>query len=823
VTLVLRCSDPWVSVPDSTASVGTIGVGVTKAASDPVRAVLASGIVDERAVEFRLVVKEGGVVKWNDRFKREVHAPELMLTTLRINDGAPLGNGNGVNEAGEQFRLYYGIKNYGTGAATNLSVEIADLEGMFVFYDSTDSYPALGSFVEGENVDGFHIKEMSVSGENDVEVTITDLFSRVYRDTIELRVPLPPTALVFDASLGVDRIEITWTKSVSLDATRYRVRRSLVSGGPYPLASVDPVDHVLFTDLGLQPSTRYYYVVTAIDRSGNESARSIEYTASTNPPQLAGWPIELMSPTSSSPVVGDIDADGDLEIVSGSTYVYAWHHDATELVDGDGNAQTWGVLNVQGNTFTAAVGLASLDNTPGLDIMAADLNTKKVYCFNYTGALLPGWPQAGEKDFRAAPTAGDLDGDGFCEVIAVDTRGAIYAWRGNGTEFRDGDGNPATYGILYRTPTASFHFQTPSLCDLDGDHQDEIVLATRSDSIYVINGDGSRMPGWPFKMNDESAGSPAVGDVDGDGMLELVAQSKGMYGKVYVLNHDGTVASGWPKTVRLRDIYFTSSPALADFNNDGKLEIVAYGWDATVSKLYVFDYAGNNYPGWPIVASTSYSEASPTVADLNGNGNLEIVFADESRLIHAFDVNGHEIDGFPVATGDAVRATPFVCDLDRDGRTNLVVASWDGSVYVWDLNGAYDSDRAPWPTFQANVHRNGQIGFAVPTPTAIGDGGTAGPVPVRPMLVQNYPNPFNPTTVLVFDVPAGRAQRVTLRIYDVTGALVKTLIDEVLPPGRYTREWDSRDDRGNGVGTGVYFYQLKEDGFLATKKMVLLQ
>jgi len=820
VSLVLRSSSAGVTIPDSTANVGTIGVGVTKAATDPVRVVLDKNIVDETAVEFRLVIKEAAVVKWNDRFRKEVHAPELELTTLRIFDGAPLGNGNGVNEAGEQFRLYYGLKNYGTGLASGLSATLKDLDGMFVFYDSTDTYANLGSFVEGENVDGFHIKETNVSAEHDLEVTVTDLFTRVYRDTIELRVPLPPTGLVLDAGFGIDRIKLMWSKSVSPDAVRYCVYRSLVSGGPYGQVSADPVEHPLFMDTGLPPSTRYYYVVTSVDGSGNESAKSVEGTASTNPPQLAGWPIETMGTSSGAPAVGDIDGDGDLEVVAGSTLIYAWHHDGMELRDGDGDPQSWGVLNTEGTTFTAAVGLAHLDNTPGLDIMAADLVTKKVYCFAYTGDLLPGWPRPGEMDFRAAPVAGDLDGDGFYEVIAVDTRGAIYAWRSNGAEYRDGDGNPATNGIFYRTPAATFHYQTPSVCDIDGDFCDEIILGTRSDSIYVLNGDGTRVPGWPFKMAGEAAGSAAVGDVDGDGDLEIVAQSKGSYGKVYLLHHNGTVEAGWPKTVRLIDIYFTSSPGLADFDGDGKLEIFAYGWDASQSKVYVFTRTGANYPGWPIVASNYYSEASLVAGDLDGDGTPELVFGDESRLVHAFDVNGHEIDGFPVTTQEAVRATPFICDLDRDGGTDLLVYGWDRSVYVWNLNGVFAGSEASWPTFQGNVHRNGRIGFEVPTAV---DGPPEDRLPATAALLQNYPNPFNPTTRLVFDVPRGRPQLVTLRIYDIAGALVRTLVDETLPPGRHTREWDGRDDRGNLAGTGVYFCQLREPGVVSTKKTVLLK
>jgi len=823
VTLVLRCSAPGVSVTDSTAAVGTVGVGVTKAASDPFRVMLASGITDERAVEFRLVVKEGGTTKWNDRFKKEVHAPELVLTTLRIYDGAPLGDGDGVNEPGEQFRLYYGVKNYGTGLASGLTATLKDLDGQFVFYDSTDTYVSMGSFVERENVDGFHIKEMSTSGENRLEVTVTDLFSRVYRDTIELRVPLPPTALVFDASLGPDRMEITWTKSASTDVVRYNVYHSLVSGGPYTQANVDPLEHAVYLDTGLSASTPYFFVVTAIDRSGNESVYSAQGSASTNPPQLAGFPIKMKAQTTSAPAVGDIDGDGDLEIVVGNQWIYAWHHTGLEIRDGDGDPQSWGVLTTVGDQFTAPVALVNLDNHPGLDIVAADLNTKKVYVVNYLGQALSGWPRQAENDFRAAPTGADLDGDGFYEVVAVDSRGIIYAWHANGVEWLDGDNNPATQGVFYRTtPVYTTHFASPTICDIDEDHKDEIIMGTRADSIWAFNGNRSRVPGFPVVLNGDVAGSICAGDVDGDGRLELLAQSKGQYGKAFLFNHDGTVSPGWPVSARIYDIFFTPSPALGDFNNDGKLECVVYMWDAVDARINVLRYTGAAYTGWPKAVSKYYTDtASLTVADLNGDGSLDIVLGDESRYIYAWSISGTLIPGFPVQAKDAVRSTPFLTDVDKDGGIDMIVHSWDQNIYAFDLPGAYNPARAPWPTYQANVHRNGLLGFDVPS--AIGDAEPPRAELTRVELFQNHPNPFNPTTEIEFVVPEGTAQQVTLIIYDVTGARVATLVDEEKIPGLYTARWDGRDIHGNDVGSGVYFCRLLTDDVALTKKMILLK
>jgi hypothetical protein len=95
-------------------------------------------------------------------------------------------------------------------------------------------------------------------------------------------------------------------------------------------------------------------------------------------------------------------------------------------------------------------------------------------------------------------------------------------------------------------------------------------------------------------------------------------------------------------------------------------------------------------------------------------------------------------------------------------------------------------------------------------------------IPLRYTMYQNIPNPFNPTTTIRYDVPV-TGGRVTVRIYDVSGRLVRTLVDRVETPGEKRVVWYGRNDRGNSVATGVYFYRMTAPGFTMTKKMVLLQ
>jgi hypothetical protein len=83
-------------------------------------------------------------------------------------------------------------------------------------------------------------------------------------------------------------------------------------------------------------------------------------------------------------------------------------------------------------------------------------------------------------------------------------------------------------------------------------------------------------------------------------------------------------------------------------------------------------------------------------------------------------------------------------------------------------------------------------------------------------LEQNYPNPFNPTTTLSFVI--GHRSFVTLKVYDVLGNEIATLVNEEKPAGSYEVEFDAKD-----LTSGIYFYQLRAGEFSQTKKMILMK
>jgi hypothetical protein len=90
-------------------------------------------------------------------------------------------------------------------------------------------------------------------------------------------------------------------------------------------------------------------------------------------------------------------------------------------------------------------------------------------------------------------------------------------------------------------------------------------------------------------------------------------------------------------------------------------------------------------------------------------------------------------------------------------------------------------------------------------------------------LAQNSPNPFNPSTSIAYSVPEGQAVQVSLQVFDLRGRLVRSLVEARVEPGSYVVMWDGTDRDGRAVGSGVYFYRLRTDGFVRTRKMVLLK
>lgn len=415
---------------------------------------------------------------------------------------------------------------------------------------------------------------------------------------------------------------------------------------------------------------------------------------------------------SSSPAVGDLDGDGLSEIVIGTS--------AQNPVNGRQDRPTR-LIAMKGN---------------GTLLLNVDVQAP----INSTAAL------------------GDLNGDGRLDIVigvGADASRLIEDQRYHGgvVAYEIVPGNP-NGRLLWRFDTQDKYdpkgftdgvYSSPALCDLDNDNDLEVIFGAWDQRIYVLNHLGQSVwngmqPGAPvgipgYLNGDTVWSSPACADLDGDAQRykEIVIGadiSRGGTlpdgteppngGYLYVFNKDGQalVRRYFPEAIY-------SSPAIGDLNNDGRLEIVVgtsfSWWQATGGAIqpYVYAFATTqlgsplhysdpaklpHLPGWP--KATAYpGYSSPTLADLDGNGDLEIIIGsgrpngasnpgqcanspsdgDCHGAVYAWHHDGSAVAGFPMWPKDYldknafVRSSPIVADIDRDGYLEIVVSM------LWDL------------------------------------------------------------------------------------------------------------------------------------------
>ena len=167
---------------------------------------------------------------------------------------------------------------------------------------------------------------------------------------------------------------------------------------------------------------------------------------------------------------------------------------------------------------------------------------------------------------------------------------------------------------------------------------------------------------------------------------------------------------------------------------------------------------------------------------------------------------------------------------DGDGHSSIVNGQWTKIGFV---QGAGNSTDTRSYTFQDNsvangstykyrlkqVDQNGSYKYSSETEV------TANLAPTSYSLSQNYPNPFNPSTTINFEIP--KSSFVNLKVYDILGNEVATLVDENKDAGRYSVTFSASGGSASGgnaqnLASGIYIYKLVTDGYISTKKMILL-
>ena len=244
-----------------------------------------------------------------------------------------------------------------------------------------------------------------------------------------------------------------------------------------------------------------------------------------------------------------------------------------------------------------------------------------------------------------------------------------------------------------------------------------------SNSVRVAR---SLIKGWPIGIPGIiGLSTPAVGDINNDGKQEVVIGTcsgiDDLLNKLYVFDYSGVLLPGWPVNSDSKYCYH-ASPALVDLDGDNKKEIII----SDALTLYVYNFDGTYKPGWPkkslLREGDGLFRASPAVADIDGDGRLDIVFA-ENVKIYAFHLDGSSLSGFPVArpglsglnfSSDQVDSSPVLADLDGDKKLEIIIGSRVGKVFVFNSTGQL---LVGWPQ-STDFYRDPSFPDAYDMPTA---------------------------------------------------------------------------------------------------------
>lgn len=371
------------------------------------------------------------------------------------------------------------------------------------------------------------------------------------------------------------------------------------------------------------------------------------------------------------------------------------------------------------------------------------------------GGCYSSWCETG---WYSSPAVADLTGDGTMEVI-----GAAYS-----LFVLNGEDGSLQYKV--DTP-GSRVWPGVVVADVDGNGDLEMVISQGSGYVTVYDHAGNPAPGWPQKPAGNELRSLAVADLDGDDDMEIVVgQARLDRVNVWVLEHTGALRAGWPQLANDEGSaagLYNDNIGLGDVDGDGVLEVMvssdtiticAYEPDGThmpTHEMY-HDHSGHDMDYWGEVpayvdlayetrgwgpcyteftARANFANGPANIVDVNGDGVNEVVTigdvhncntspytdlyngpyifnADRSR----FNASGYDWTTLPINTGTPViqdydtienaQPNPVTVDLDGDGMLEILFPSYDGRMHAFWLD---KTEHGNWPYA---VHTGGPYRFA---------------------------------------------------------------------------------------------------------------
>lgn len=342
---------------------------------------------------------------------------------------------------------------------------------------------------------------------------------------------------------------------------------------------------------------------------------------------------------------------------------------------------------------------------------------------------LPGWPQSCEGGFFSSPALWNIDRQGAPEIFAGGNDGKLYGWHFDGAPVA---GFPIALGFqCWSSPVIAADsllaiggYEKMFLFDRAGRsaanwpqalhgwasasaawHDDVLTISTltRGEAsrgyLHAWRLSGAPYPNFPVRLKMDSDSSPALADADGDGTMEIVLGDDG--GFLHVFNLDGSELPPFP---RLVGEAIQGSVAIADADQDGILDFV---FGTTDGAIHMWNALGDCALGWPVRTAHEVN-GSPALVQIE-NGEWRIIIGSGDHHLYVLRPEGKNETGFPVDCGAPVYSSPLVIDLDGNGRREIIIGANNGIHLFKDVftAPAKFSEGGEWPMFRRNRQRAG--------------------------------------------------------------------------------------------------------------------